>query len=105
MVDPQLFAAPMSNDLYMPPNHSTPAKGGGVVPGVIACALAVLGIVTIGFVFVPLAALLACIGTVIAIKDQSGAGIGVNALAWVLTLLGVMTSPSLLILLGVAALS
>ena len=56
--------------------------GTGMVAGIIACVLAVLGILFLGTIFVPLAAVVAIFGTVIAIKNKNGAGIGVNELAW-----------------------
>jgi len=75
-------------------------KSTGVAPGIIACILAVLGIFTIGMVFVPLAAIVALVGTIIAVKNAHWGGIGVNVLAWVLTLVGLFTSPALLAVLG-----
>ncbi len=78
-------------------------KGNGMVAGIIACVLAVLGIFFLGVVFVPLAAVVALIGTIIAIKNKNIAGIGVNALAWVLTIVGLFTSPLLLGIIGVSA--
>ncbi|WP_018234258.1 hypothetical protein [Thioalkalivibrio thiocyanodenitrificans] len=77
-----------------------PRSGSGLVAGIIACVLAVLGIVTIGFIFVPLAAIVAIFGTIIAIKNMNIAGIGVNVLAWVLTILGLVTSPVLLFMIA-----
>lgn len=74
--------------------------GTGMVAGIIACVLAVLGILFLGTVFVPIAALTALIGTIIALKNKSIPGIGVNILAWVLTVIGLFTSPVLLGLLG-----
>jgi len=74
--------------------------GTGVTPGLVACVLAILGIFTIGFVFVPLAAIVALVGTIIAVKNVHWGGIGANTLAWVLTLVGFFTSPSLLAVVG-----
>ncbi|WP_050809059.1 hypothetical protein [Cardiobacterium valvarum] len=68
--------------------------------GIIACVLAVLGILFLGIVFVPLAAIVALIGTIIAVKGRNIAGIGVNVLAWVLVLVGFFTSPILLAAIG-----
>lgn len=78
-------------------------KGTGVVPGIIACALAVLGILYLGFIFVPLAAVVSIVGTIIAVKNKNAAGIGVNILAWVLTIIGLVTSPVLLGIIGISA--
>ena len=76
-------------------------KGNGMVAGIIACVLAVLGILFLGTIFVPIATIVALFGTIIAIKNANGAGIGVNVLAWVLILVGFVTSPLLLAILGV----
>lgn len=78
-------------------------KGSGIVAGIIASTLAVVGIIFLGTIFVPIAAIVALIGTIIAIKNKNGAGIGVNVLAWVLTIIGLITSPGLLIIIGLSA--
>ena len=80
-------------------------KGTGMIAGIIACILAVLGILFFGTIFVPLAALVAIFGTIIAIKNRNWAGIGVNALAWVLTIIGLITSPMLLGIIGMAGMT
>ncbi|MCW9715623.1 hypothetical protein ACLSZW_01090 [Avibacterium avium] len=77
--------------------------GTGLVAGLIACVLAVLGILFLGFIFVPLAFITVLIGTIIAVKNRNLAGIGVNILAWVLVLIGLMTSPVLLSAIGLGA--
>ncbi|MFZ7108916.1 hypothetical protein [Avibacterium avium] len=77
--------------------------GTGLVAGLIACVLAVLGILFLGFIFVPLAFITVLIGTIIAVKNRNMAGIGVNILAWVLVLIGLMTSPVLLSAIGLGA--
>lgn len=76
-------------------------RGTGMVAGIIACILAVLGILFLGIIFVPLAAIVALIGTIIAVKNRNIAGIGVNVLAWILVLFGFFTSPILMMALGV----
>jgi len=78
-------------------------QGTGMVAGILACFLAVNGIVYLGTIFVPLAAIVAIFGTTIAIKNKNIAGIGVNVLAWVLTIVGLATSPLLLTIIGVSA--
>ena len=70
--------------------------------GIIACILAVLGILFLGTIFVPIAAIVALIGSIIAIKNKNWAGIGVNILAWVLTIIGLFTSPVLLGIIGLS---
>ena len=77
--------------------------GTGFTAGIIACVLAVLGILFLGMVFVPLAAITALIGTIIAIKNKNIRGIGINILAWILTLIGLLTSPLLLAAIGLGA--
>ena len=48
-----------------------------------------------GMVFVPLAAIVALVGMIIAAKNAYWGGIGINVLAWVLALVGLFTSPAL----------
>jgi hypothetical protein len=62
--------------------------------------MAVLGILFFGIVFIPIALVLAIIGTILAAKGKDMTSIGVNALAWVLVFIGFMTSPMLLALIG-----
>lgn len=78
-------------------------QGTGILAGIIACVLAVLGILTVGTIFVPIAAIVSLIGTIIAMKNKNGSGIGVNILAWVLTIIGLFTSPVLMIIIGLSA--
>lgn len=77
-------------------------QGTGMVAGIIASVLAVLGILFLGTVFVPLAIITAIIGTIIAVKNKNGGGIGVNVLAWILIVVGFVTSPMLLALIGIS---
>ena len=77
-------------------------QGTGMTAGIIACILAVLGILFLGTIFVPIAAIVALIGSIIAIKNKNWAGIGVNILAWVLTIIGLFTSPVLLGIIGLS---
>jgi hypothetical protein len=71
-----------------------------MLAGIIACILAVLGILFLGFIFVPIALVVAIIGAVLAIKGRAAASIGVNILALVLVVVGFATSPVLLALIG-----
>ncbi|MDY4280072.1 MAG: hypothetical protein SOX56_03145 [[Pasteurella] mairii] len=75
----------------------------GKTAGIIACVLAVLGILFLGVVFVPLAAIVALIGTIIAVKNKNMPAIGINILAWILVLVGLFTSPILLATIGLSA--
>ena len=77
-------------------------RGAGKTAGIIACVCAVLGILFLGFIFVPLAALVALFGTIIAIKNKNVAGIGINIFAWILIIIGLFTSPVLLTMIGIA---
>lgn len=73
----------------------------GMMAGIIACVLAVLGILFLGVIFVPLAVIVALIGTIIAVKNKNMKSLGVNILAWVLIIIGFITSPVLLMMIGI----
>ncbi len=68
----------------------------GIIPAIISSVLAVLGIFTFGIVFVPLAALLALISSIVALSNKNFGGFGLSILAWVLVAVGFITSPVLL---------
>jgi hypothetical protein len=53
----------------------------GLLAGLLGCVLAVLGIFTLGFVFVPLAALCALVGLLRGISGFNASGIGTSLLA------------------------
>ncbi|MEL0638241.1 MULTISPECIES: hypothetical protein [Marinomonas] len=72
------------------------ANNAGSTAGIIACVLAVFGIFTLSVVFVPLAIIFAIFGTLAAILQMNGSGIGVNLLAWILVIAGIVTSPALI---------
>ena len=74
----------------------------GMTAGIIASVLAVLGILFLGVVFIPIAIIVALLGTFISIKNKNTAGIGVNVLAWVLIIVGFITSPALLMVIGLS---
>ncbi len=76
-------------------------KGAGKTAGIIACILAICGILFLGIVFVPLAAIVALVGTIVAIKNTNLSGIAICVLAWILVLIGLVTSPLLLGVLGI----
>lgn len=78
-------------------------KGTGMIAGLLACVLAILGILFLGFIFVPIAAIVALLGIVIAVKNKNTAGISVNILAWVLVIVGLFSSPVLLLMIGVTS--
>jgi hypothetical protein len=76
----------------------------GVIAGLISCVLATLGIISFGIIFVPLAFIVVIFGSINAIRNTNLSGIGINALAWILTGIGVITSPTLLATIGIATL-
>lgn len=77
-------------------------RANGLIAGLIACVCAVIGILFIGFIFVPIALLLALPGSYLAIRSRHIVSICVNALAWLLIAVGFVTSPMLLGMIGLA---
>ena len=67
------------------------------VLGILSIVFAILGIFFLGIVFVPLAFLCA----IAAVKKQASLVIAI--LAWILTIVGLMTSPVLLATIGISA--
>ena len=80
-------------------------KGTGIIAGIISCILATLGILFFGTFFILIAVIIAFIGTIKAIKNMNIAGIGVNILAWLLIIFGLVTSPMLLTIVGLSMIS
>lgn len=74
----------------------------GITPAIISCILAVLGIFTLGILFIPLAACTALIATIVALKNRHFGGIGLAILAWVLTIVGFASSPVLWSAIGLS---
>jgi hypothetical protein len=72
----------------------------GILAGVLGCLFGVLGILTLGVVFVPLAAFCSPVGLLRGLAGLSGSGIAVSLLAGVLTIMGFVFSPSLWLLAG-----
>lgn len=77
----------------------------GVLPGVFSCLFGVIGILSFGFIFIPLAVVTALFSTVLSVTNLSIRGIGVSLLAWALALIGLFTSPVLLGAIGIALLA
>lgn len=77
----------------------------GVVPGVIGCIFAVLGIFTLGVIFVPIAAACSAVGMLLALAGGSGSGFGVSAVAAALTFAGALLSPTVWALMAGFAIS
>ena len=81
----------------------SPNKNAGVMAGILGCIFAVLGILFLGVIFVPIAFVITCCGMFIAVKHRNSAGIGLNSLSALLTIIGFFTSPILMFtLLGIA---
>lgn len=74
----------------------------GVLPGIFSCIFGVTGILSLGFIFVPLAAITALFSTVLSVINLSFRGMGVSLLAWLLAVIGLFTSPALLAAIGIA---
>lgn len=72
-----------------------PIRTGGVLAGIAAIVFAVAGIVTIGFVFVPIAVVLTVIALIRGLVDRCAVGLGLSGLAAALCLVGYATSPLL----------
>jgi hypothetical protein len=72
----------------------------GVVAGILACIFAVLGIFTLGILFVPIAAFCGAVGLLRGAIAFNISGLAVSALGIFLSVVGVATSPSLLLALG-----
>ena len=75
----------------------------GMVSGIFGCVFGILGILTLGVVFVPLAALCAVISLLRGIGGGGLASIGVSLLAGVLVVIGFATSPGLWLALALVA--
>jgi hypothetical protein len=71
----------------------------GTMAGIFGCVFGVLGIFTLGIVFVPLAALCSLIGLLNGLGGN-GSGLATSALGAFLAAIGFMTSPSLWFLTG-----
>jgi hypothetical protein len=67
----------------------------GLIAGLLGCVFGVLGIFSLGLVFVPLAALCSFVGFLRGIFGGSASGIGTSLLGAVLCVFGFATSPSL----------
>jgi len=72
----------------------------GFVAGLFGCLFGLLGIFTIGLIFVPLAALCAVVGILRGIIGGSMLGMGTSLLAGILAGFGVVSSPSLWLVLA-----
>ena len=77
----------------------------GMLAGVLGCVFGLLGIFSVGVLFVPLAAGCSLVGLLRGVAGGSGSGIGVSLLGILLTVAGFVVSPSLWVLLAIGALA
>lgn len=68
----------------------------GKMAGIISCILSVLGILTLGFIFIPISFIVLLVASFFAIKNKDISSIGIVILGWVLLIIGLCTSPILL---------
>jgi hypothetical protein len=66
-----------------------------MILGILGCVFGILGILTFGFIFVPIAALCAVLGFITSIVGRNGPGFFVCLIAGLLTVIGYAVSPSL----------
>jgi hypothetical protein len=75
----------------------------GLLAGLLACIFAVLGIFTLGFIFVPIAALCSLIGLINGAAHLCASGFFVSLLGAFLMVVGFLHSPALWLILGLGA--
>ena len=75
----------------------------GALAGGLGCIFAVLGIFTLGLLFVPIAAMCSLIAVARSCSRPNVVGIGISLLACALTVAGFMTSPSLWLLVAASS--
>jgi hypothetical protein len=90
----------MSTHESVQPNTFAARGNPGLVAGVLGCVFAVLGILFIGAIFVPLAALCGVVGLVRGSVGRSPTGIGTSLLALLMSVIGFFVSPSLWLLIA-----
>ena len=81
-------------DIYCEFRRQMKRDRAGVVPGWFACGLALLGIFSIGAVFIPFAAIFCFIGLLTSLLAFNSRGFFINVFAVILTALGFILSPS-----------
>ncbi len=72
----------------------------GQTAAILGIVFGLISIFVLGMLFVPLATVCAGIGLYRSIRHKYMPAIGMSVLAFILTLVGLFTSPSLLLLLG-----
>lgn len=88
-----------------PASSSIGGRSTGILSGLLACVFAVLGIFTFGVIFVPIAALFSIVGLIAGLTGGSMMGFLISGIGAVLTVVGIVTSPSLLLLLGLGTIA
>jgi hypothetical protein len=72
----------------------------GILAGLLGCIFAVLGIFTIGTLFVPIAVICSIVGLLRGVTGPSASGLSISLLGALLCAVGVMLSPALLLMLS-----
>ena len=85
-------------------HRPTRDNSAGVVSGVLGIVFGLLGIFTIGLIFVPLAGLCSCVGLIRGNAAGNRLGVGLSLIGGFLTAAGFSVSPSLWLLAGAGAL-
>lgn len=75
----------------------------GALAGAIGCIFGLLGIFTLGFLFVPIAAVCSLIALARSLASFNATGIGLALLSCVMTVAGFLTSPSLWLLFAASS--
>lgn len=75
-------------------------ENAGLLAGIIGCIAGLLGIFSVGMLFVPIALICGLIGLLRGIGGSSAAGIGTSVLAGFLGIFGFFLSPSLWLVVG-----
>ena len=71
-----------------------------MVAAIFGCVFGILGIFTIGFLFVPLAALCSLFGLVSGVMQRRGSTMFMALIAAILTVAGFVSSPALIVMTG-----
>ena len=80
-------------------------ENAGLLAGILGCIAGLLGIFSVGMLFVPIALICGLIGLLRGIGGSSAAGIGTSVLASFLGIVGFFVSPSLWLVLGAMSLA
>ena len=89
-----VFPAGHRVEQRQPASVRSPPSCTGIVAGAFGIVFGLLGGFSIGFIFVPIAALCSLLGLLRGLNGRSASGIGVSLLGGVLTFFGALVSPS-----------